>query len=195
MEQRIGAEMGCRTSWKLALISLMVSILTGCGEEEAYSLYSQEKPTVQIRSFRVHGNDTPVNGQEQVVAGINNGFRISLNLDPMYSDDTRILVSDREDLASTNLEQEIAHIKCGYYPFCNFDILLDCTFSLSNQISCQVGAGTEVNPVPQTYITLPQTNISPLLIGNQADLYVVLVGNANGILSGQRNILVTFRLN
>jgi len=168
------------------LTALTVFIVAGCGGDK------QPQYKVGIKSFQVYGNDTPVNGREQIVAGINNGsFQMSMNLSSTDSDDARILVSDREDLASTNLEQEIGHFKCGYYPFCVFDITLDCNFSPISQISCQKqpGGGGQIQ------VTLPQTDISPLLSGNQADLFVVLVAGANGALSSQRSIPVTFRHN
>jgi len=171
------------------LTALTILIVAGCGEDK-YAPFGQY--TVQIKSFRVYGNDTPVNGREQIVAGLNNGsFQMSLNLDPMDADDTRILVSDREDLASTNLEQEIAHIKCGYYPFCSYDITLNCFFSVINLISCQVVGGGGGN----IQATFPQTDISLLMSGSQANLFAVLVAGANGAISAQRSVPVTFRHN
>lgn len=172
------------------LTALIIYTVAGCGNSQ--SPFSEGPYTVQIRSFRVYGNDTPVNGREQIVAGINNGsFNMSMGLDPVDSDDARIFVSDREDLASTDLEQVIGHFKCGYYPFCTFDITLDCSFSPVNQISCQKQPGGS----GQIQVTLPQTDISPLLSSNQEDLFIVLVAGANGALSSQRSVPVTFRHN
>lgn len=171
------------------LTALTILFVAGCGDDK-FAPFGQYK--VQIKSFRVNGNDTPVNGREQIVSAINNGsFQMSMNLDPRDSDDVKIFVSDREDLASTSMEQEIGHFECGYYPFCEFDITLDCNFSLVNQISCQKKPGGG----GQILVTLPQTDISPLLRGNQSDLFVVLVAGANGALSSQRSVPVTFRHN
>lgn len=191
MEQRADAEMCCRVARKLSLAALIVFIVSGCGGGDSQSLYSQGPYTVQISNFFVSGNDTKVNGREQIVAGINNGsFYIGLDT-ASSARDASILVSDREDLSSTNLEQEIAHLTCGYYPFCNFNLWLNCNFSLANQISCQVvsGGGSPIQ------VTLPQTDISPLMSGNQADIFVVLVGSANGMIPAQRSVLATFRHN
>lgn len=191
MKPHKNAVFGYWTTTILALLTTTACIVAGCGGDN-HSFYNQGPYTVQIRNFRVYGNDTPVNGREQIVSGINNGsFLMSLNLAPADSDDTRILISEREDLASTNLKQEIAHFKCGYYPFCGFDLSLNCNFSLVNQISCQLGARGSGN----IQVALPQTDISPLLSGNQADLYVVLVAGANGAISSQRSVPVTFRHN
>lgn len=177
-----------------SLISCLTIILTiftiSCGGGDSF--FEEGPATVQINSFGVYGNDPPVNGRTQIVAEIDNGsFQIALNIDPIWAHKASILVSDREDIAATNLEQEIAYIECRYYPFCDFHISLNCNFSLSNQISCQVGW---LGSGPITAI-LPQTDISPLMSGNQADLYVVLIGSAQGALSAQRSVPVTFRHN
>jgi len=192
MEQRADSEMCCRVAKKLSLVVLIVFFVSGCGGGDSQSLYSQGPYLAQITNFTVTGNDNKVNGREQIVAGINNGsFSIYLYVDAVSAHTVSIVVSDRTDLFSTNLEQEIAHIENGYYPFYKFNILLNCNFSLANQISCQVvSAGGE-----KITATLPQTDISPMLNGNQADLYIVLVDSAPNLIPAQWNVPVTFRHN
>lgn len=181
----------CTSSVISSLIIIMTISTISCGDGDG-SFYGEGPTTVHINSFHVYGNDTSVNGREQIDAGINNGsFQIVLNIDPIWAHRASILVSDREDLSSTSLEHEVANIECRYYPFCEFHISLNCNFSLSNQITCQLVAG---GSGPITTI-LTQVDISPLLSGNQTDLYLVLIGSAQGARSAQRSVPVTFRHN
>ncbi len=184
-------KVNCTSSVISCLIIIMTISTISCGDGDG-SFYGEASTTVQINSFGVYGNEPPINGRTQIVAEIDNGsFQIVLNIDPIWARRASILVSDREDLAATNLEQEVAYIECRYYPFCDFHISLNCNYSLSNQISCQVGW---LGSGPITAI-LPQADISLLLSGNQANLYVVLIGSAQGARSVQRSVPVTLRHN
>lgn len=186
-------ESGYRTRIKLALLTLMAFVVAGCGGNDCESIYGDGcLDTAEIQSFRVYGNDSPVNGRQQIVAGINSGkFQMGLFVDPLFADDAKIWVSDRKDLGTTSLEQEIAHFKCGYYPFCSFNLPVSCSFSVANRVNCGVTSG--LDELIQT--TFLEADITPLLNGNQTDLFIVVRLNANGVAPAQRNVPVTFRYN
>jgi hypothetical protein len=168
---------------KLALFMLTAFVVAGCGGggDGNCSYLAKECPAqVKINAFNVYGNDAPVNGREQIVAGINNGkFRMGVNVDNVWSDDARVWVSDKSDLGATNLEKEISHVKCGYYPFCTFNYTEDCSFSATNMVSCGSGGA----------------DISALLSGSQGNLFIVLQVIANAAIPAEIVVPVTFRYN
>jgi hypothetical protein len=183
------------------LIIILIFSITGCGgDSDPKSCDGSSPPgtggctyTVKVNRFQVVGNDTAANEREQIVAGINNGsFSISMDLSPVDSDDVTLWISNSENLSSTNLEQMFLHLKCGYYPFCEFEnVLLSCSYSTENKVACTPG-GVGSGPIQADY---PAADITQLLSGNQTDLFVILVAGANGAVSSQKIIPVTFRYN
>lgn len=184
---------------KVLIITALILGVSGCGEDlkscddPSYLGFGECIYTVKIERFQVIGNDPPVNGREQIVASNNNGsFSVHMKLTPVDSDDITLSISDSENLSSTDLEQTFLHFTCGYYPFCEFkDVTLNCAYSTENKVACApglVGSG----PIQANY---PLADITQLLNGNQTDLFIILVAAANGAVSSQRSIPVTFRYN
>lgn len=182
---------------KIMIVAALLLGVAGCSEDikscddPSYPGIGECVYTVKIEKFQVIGNDQPANGREQIVASNNNGsFSVHMNLSPVDSDDITLSISDSENLSSTVLEKKFFHLTCGYYPFCQFkDVMLNCSYSSENKIACEsgwVGSG----PVQADY---PLADITQLLNGNQTDLFIILVAAANGAVSSQRSIPVTFR--
>lgn len=174
---------------------LTVFAVGGCGGGGGSdcSVYSDTcPPEATISSFRVSGNATPVNGREQIVAAINTGtFTMSLNTPTDSSGNASIWISDGEDLASTNLEQKLADIICTYYPFCSFNMTMNCNFNITNLVNCTLasGGGSLINT------SFPIADITSLMGGNQSDLFIVVNTKGNGTTTAQNSVPVTFRYN
>jgi len=190
-----GAGIGCSTTTILALFILTASVMAGCGGGDVGCYPGINcTPSVQIGDFRVNGNDAPVNGQEQIVAGTGNGtFKMSFSVDQNYSDEARIWVSNKEDLGATDLEQRIIRFKCNFYPFCSFNIVMNCSYNVANQVNCVVESG--LGGTTEILVENSQVNISPMINGIQSSLFMVLIVNATGIPHAQRTVPVTFRFN
>ncbi len=173
---------------KFIFVLLVACIFAGCGGGD--SGYVNDPDTVVINNFQVYGNDTPVDGQAQVVAAINNGdFQLDQDFDAVYSGDAQIWVSDQQDIGSTDLEQLIVDLQCENYPFCNFSMTISCTFNIANQVRCAVAGGV----ARPNQATFPTADITLLLDGDQTDLFIVIVADAPGLERARRSVPVTFR--
>jgi hypothetical protein len=163
-----------------------------CETDLSY-LFDCPPKEVKVNNFQVFGNVLPVNGREQVVAGINNGtFQIVMDIDRAYSDEASIWVSDLANLESTNLEQQLANFTCGYSGFCHYNFAFSCSFTADNRVSCGMRSGGD-GPIQETY---PVTDLNSLLSGSQTDLVVVLTASAGPhVTPAQRVVPVTFRYN
>lgn len=180
---------------KLAIASgfvIMLASLSGCGGDSAVDIDNDDLPNTEIKSFSVYGNDVPVNDREQIVAGLNDGlFQVDIDIARDYSNDAKVLVSDKKDINSTDLEQEIVHFRCDNYPSCSFDIVVNCTYSASNHVLCSLESGGDGRFTEN----FPEVDMTPLMNGTPTDLYIILVADIKKLKPAQQTELVTFRLN
>lgn len=178
-------------STRLLCCLAMAGFLFGC-DGGSGSFYDDSPDTVSINFFDVYGNGVTINGREQVVATIKDGvFKLGVSIDPGSSDDASIFISDKTDILTTTLEQQIVKLECDYYPFCVFDLIIDCKFGVDNQIIC----GTSPDVDKRTKVHLEARDITPMMISDQTDLFVILVADAKGLHPAQINVPVTFRHN
>jgi hypothetical protein len=174
--------------WCLAFLSIFLS---ACGGDSVFKELPDSSDKVKIDSFTVYGNDPPMDDREQIVAGINDGtFELELDIDQDFSGIARIWIADQEDINSTDLERLIVRLECGYYPYCIFDLMVDCTYSVTNRVSCSKGNGE----YERVITTFPEADLNPLMNGSQADLYIVLIADAPGLKPAKRAVPVTFRI-
>jgi len=170
---------------------LTIVAVAGCGGGGGSSFDSGPFQAT-VSKFSVSGNDTAVNGREQIVAGINTGiFTIGFSAPTESSGDASIWISDREDLSATNLEQKIADITCTFYPFCTFNVKMNCSFSMANLVNCSLVSGGSST----VETTFPVADISLLMVGSQTDLFIVVNTKGNGTTTAHGSVPVTFRYN
>jgi len=167
-------------------------LIAACGSGSGGSDSYGEKPNPHINNFSVFGNDSSVNNREQIVAANNNGtFRMSFNIEPIFANEARIWVSNNENLDSTALEQQVSHVACDYYPFCEFNIAMNCNYNISNMLSCVVESGMGnliiVNNTP--------VDITSMINGNQTNLYMIMITDVPKFSPVQASVPVTFRYN
>lgn len=176
---------------QMAVLALPAMLLPACGGGSGCSP-SDDKcpPDATIKVFTVSGNAAPVNGRAQIVAdNSEQPFTMKLRTPTASSGDAAIWISDQEDLAATNLEQKIADISCTYYPFCEFNLSLACTFTPTSLVACTLASGGD----GLIKTNFPLADIGTLLTGDQTNLFIVATTKGNGTTTAQKNVPVTFR--